>query len=235
MKLHSTAIVEDGAKLGNDVRVGAYSYIGKDVVIGDGCNISHHVTIEGKTTVGLENKFFPYCSVGTEPQDLTFSEDQDTGLSLGDHNVVREFVTINRGTNKEPEAMTRIGSHCLLMAYVHIAHDCVLGDHIVLANNITTGGHVRIGNHVSFGGFVGVHHFATVGDFAFIGGWSRCRQDIPPFLISEGVPPEVRNLNHVGLRRAQKSEETIAEHIHWGNDIYFQEEDCFPQPEYFHR
>lgn len=211
MNVHPTAIVEDGAVLGNDVAVGAYAFIGRSAVIGDGCFIDHHATVDGRTTLGRENRLFPYASVGTAPQDLTYDQDQETFLVLGDHNVIREFVTINIGTTKEPERTTRLGNHCLIMTYSHIAHDCVLGDHIIMANGCQLGGHVRIGNYATFGGLVGVHHFASIGSHAFVGGYSRVRQDAPPFLISEGASAEVRNLNYVGLKRNGIAEGAVAE------------------------
>ncbi|MFC1587345.1 acyl-ACP--UDP-N-acetylglucosamine O-acyltransferase [Planctomycetota bacterium] len=211
MSIHPTTHIEKGAVVGENVAIGPYAFIGANVVIGDGCRIEHHATIDGYTTLGKNNHIFPYASIGTPPQDLSFEESQVTKLVLGDANVVREFVTINRGTMKEPEQMTAVGSNCLLMTNVHIAHDCVVGDNVIMANNCMLGGHVRIGDNVVFGGFVGIHHFTSIGDHAFVGGWSRVRQDVPPFLISEGVPMEVRNLNYVGLRRAEISEDTITE------------------------
>ena len=210
-KIHPTAVVEDGARLGQNVSVGACAFIGRHVTVGDGSVVHNHATLDGHTTIGRHNQLYPYSSVGTPPQDLSWTPEQDTYLVMGDSNVIREFVTINCGTIKEPERTTRVGSHCLIMATSHIAHDCVVGDHFIMANGCMLGGHVRIGHHVVFGGMVGVHHFTSLGDYAFVGGWSRVRQDVPPFLVSDGVPLEVKNINHVGLRRGGMTEATVAE------------------------
>ena len=167
-KIHPTAIVSKQAQLGKDVEVGAYSVIGDVVKIGDGTIIKSHVVIDGETTIGKKNVIFPFASIGLEPQDLKFKGEKSK-VVIGDNNKIREHVTIHLGT-QDGAMVTKIGSNCLLMVGVHVAHDCIVGDHVILANNATLAGHVEVNDHVVIGGLSAVHQFARIGKGAMIGG-----------------------------------------------------------------
>lgn len=205
--IHPTAQVHSKAQIAEGVTIGPYTIVDEHVTIGKNTKLSHHVTVTGRTTLGENNNIFPYAVIGTAPQDITF-KGEPTQLVMGDNNTIREFVTINLGTNKE-HGRTQIGNHNLFMAYCHIAHDCVLGNHIIVANGLQLGGHVRIYDYAAFGGQVGIHHFVTVGQYSFVGGMARVIQDVPPFMIMEGHPARVRGLNVIGLERHGFSEEQI--------------------------
>ena len=155
--IHETAIVEPGAKIGDNVSIGPYSYIGHDVVIGDGCQINSHVVIKGPTTIGKNNRFFQFSSIGEECQDLKYAG-EPTQLIIGDNNIFRECATIQRGTIQD-NSLTKIGSNNLFMAYTHVAHDCIIGNDNVLSNGATLGGHVQLGNGINLGGMCAVHQF----------------------------------------------------------------------------
>lgn len=205
--IHSTAQVHPKARMGEGVTIGSYTIIGENVTIGKNTKISHHVSILGRTTLGENNDIFPYVSIGTAPQDVSF-KGEPTQLVIGNNNIFREFVTINLGTRKE-HGRTQIGDNNFLMAYCHVAHDCVLGNHIVAGNAMQLGGHVRIHNYAALGGMVGIHHFVTVGQYSFIAGAARVIRDIPPYMIAEGHPTRVRGLNVIGLERHGFSAEKI--------------------------
>ena len=196
--VHPTAIVHPSTTIGDGVKMGPYSVIGSDVVIGDGCVIGPHVLIEGHTTIGKGNVFHHGVAIGTPPQDLTY-KGQSTHVEIGDGNVFREFVTVNRGSGNG--GVTRVGSRCFLMAYAHVAHDCTVGDEVVLANSVHLGGHVKIDDCANIGGVTGVHQFVSVGKHAFVGGGSRVERDIPPFVKVAGSPTRAYGLNSVGLER----------------------------------
>lgn len=168
------------------------------MTIGDGTSIGNHTTIRKGTTIGKECRIFHSCVIGEEPQDLKFGG-EDTLTEIGDHTVIREFVTINRGTDHS--GMTKIGSHVLLMAYVHVAHDCTIGDNVIFANLVTLGGHVHVDEWASLGGGVLVHQFCKVGAHAFIGGGFRIVQDVPPFILAAGEPLKYAGINRIGLKR----------------------------------
>ena len=206
--IHPTAIIHPKAKLAEDVEVGPYSSIGENVTIGRGTRIGAQVFIDGWTRIGKSNRIFPGAVIGTEPQDLKFNEERSF-VEIGDNNTVREYVTINRGTAGGGERTT-IANNCLLMAYTHIAHDCHIGSSVVMSNLTTSGGHVTIGDEVWIGGLVGIHHFVSIGRLAFLGGYSKIVKDIPPFMLADGQPAEVRGLNIVGLRRARFSSEKMS-------------------------
>ena len=189
-KIHSTAAVDSCAQLGEDVEVGPFSIIGPDVVIGRGTVIENNVTIKGDTKLGEFNHIHPGAVIGGEPQDISY-KGTPTKVVVGDHNVIRESVTINRGTEKEA-GVTSVGSHCYFMACSHIAHDCQVGDHIIIANGSMLGGHVHVHDHASISGGVAVHHFATVGGYSFVSGLSRVLHDVPPFMLVEGLPTRPR-------------------------------------------
>jgi len=197
--IHPTAIIEDGAIIGDDVTIGAYSYISSKAKIGEGSTISSHVVIEGDTTIGKNNRIFSHAVVGSMPQDLKYAG-EDVQLIIGDNNTIREFTLINPGT-KGGGSITKIGNGNLLMGYVHLGHDVILGDNCILANGATLAGHVELGNHVVIGGLTPIHQFVHIGDYAMIGGASALAQDIPPYCLAEGNRATLRGLNLTGLRR----------------------------------
>jgi len=197
--IHPTAIIEDGAIIGDNVTIGAYSYISAKATIGDNTTIATHVVIDGKTTIGKNNQIFSHAVVGSIPQDLKF-KGEDVELIIGDSNKIREFTLINPGT-KGGGGVTRIGNGNLLMGYVHLGHDVILGNGCILANGATLAGHVELGNHVVIGGLTPIHQFVHIGDYAMIAGASALSQDIPPFCLAEGNRATLRGLNLTGLRR----------------------------------
>jgi UDP-N-acetylglucosamine acyltransferase len=198
--IHPTALVDPSARIGEGVNIGAYSIVGPEVSIGAGTMIGPHVTIEGPTTIGRDNRFHGFASIGGEPQDKKYRGERVT-LEIGDGNIVREFVTINRGTG-DGGGVTRIGSRNWLLAYTHVAHDCLVGDDCVFSNNATLAGHVTIGNHVILSGFTGVHQFCRIGDHAFIGMGAFVNGDVPPFLmVAQEKYARPRGINAEGLKR----------------------------------
>ncbi len=203
--IHPTAIIEDGAIIGDNVTIGAYSYISAKATIGDGTTIATHVVIDGKTTIGKNNQIFSHAVVGSIPQDLKF-KGEDVELIIGDSNKIREFTLINPGT-EGGGGITRVGNGNLLMGYVHLGHDVILGDRCILANGATLAGHVELGNHVVIGGLTPIHQFVHIGDYAMIAGASALSQDIPPFCLAEGNRATLRGLNLTGLRRHMDREE----------------------------
>ena len=205
--IHEQAIVESGAKIGKNVTIGPWSYIGQDVVIGDNCEINSHVVIKGPTTIGSHNRFFQFASIGEECQDLKYAG-EPTELIIGDHNVFRESCTVHRGTIQD-NSLTKIGSHNLLMAYTHVAHDCVIGDHCILANNASIAGHVHLGNHVILGGMTGVHQFCHIGDHSFVAANALILKDVPPYVMASGQPAKPFGLNSEGLKRRGFDKNTI--------------------------
>ena len=206
--IHPTAVIDEAANLAADVKVGPYSVIGAGVSIGAGCEIKSHVVIEGDTTIGQNNTFFPFSSIGSPTQDKKFKDGDVARLEIGDNNVFREHVTINPG-HTEPERLTKIGSNCLLMVASHVAHDCQLGDNVIMANNATLAGHVIVGSHVVIGGLAAVHQFVTIGDFAMIGGMSGVEHDVIPYGLVMGERAHLSGLNLVGMKRGGLSRDDI--------------------------
>jgi UDP-N-acetylglucosamine acyltransferase len=204
--IHPTAIVSIHSQIDPSVTTGPYSIIEDEVTIGAGTEISSHVRIEKFTRIGKECKIFNGAVIGAIPQDLKF-KGEHSELSIGDRTVIREFVTISRGTAESGK--TVIGSDCLLMNYVHVAHDCVIGDHVILSNSVNLAGHIEVHDHAIIGGLVPVHQFVRVGKHAFIGGGYRVAQDVPPYILAAGEPLKFSGLNYVGLRRNDFSEEQI--------------------------
>lgn len=205
--IHPTAIVHSKAELGEAVIIGPYAVVGQGVTIGNGTILHNHVTIQGPTTLGSDNEVFPYAVLGAEPQDLKY-EGLDTALVIGDRNKIREHATIHRGT-EIAGGTTIIGSDCLIMVAVHIAHDCVIGDEVIIANNTMLGGHCLIEHGAIIAGGVGIHHYTTVGTLAFVGGMSRVTRDVPPFTLVEGQPAEVRKLNTTAFTRRRWAPERV--------------------------
>jgi len=201
------AFVDPHAEIDEDVWIGPFCTVGPDAKIGYGTRLENGVTLMGRVTLGRRNRLFPGAVIGGDPQDLTY-EGGNTEVVIGDHNVIRECVTINRGSEKE-EGVTTIGSHNFLMACSHGAHDCRLGDHIVIANNSLLGGHVIVDDYAGLSGGVAVHHFATVGRYSFVAGVSAVRHDVPPYMLVEGFPARPRCINIVGLKRQGFSRDVI--------------------------
>lgn len=202
-KIHETAVIHPGARLGKDVEIGPYAVIGENVLIGDGTKIGAHVVVDGWTSIGKNCEIYPGASIGSEPQDLKFKGEKSY-VFIGDDNKIREYVTINRATGEGEE--TRIGSHCLLQAYTHVAHNCVLGNYVIMSNCATLAGHVIVEDRAIISGLTGVHQFVKIGRNAFVGGASKVVQDVPPFVTVDGHPAKVRGLNNVGMSRAGLSE-----------------------------
>jgi len=205
--IHATAIVHPNAQIGDQVSIGPYAVIGEHVKIGAGTWIGPHSVIEGWTTIGCENKIYQFASVGAEPQDLKFHGEQTT-LTLGDRNLVREFVTIHRGT-EDGGGKTVIGSDSLFMAYSHVAHDCQIGNHVILANAATLAGHVEIDDFAILGGLTAVHQFVRVGSHVMVSGGSMVAQDVPPYTIAQGDRAKTIGINSVGLKRRGFTDEAI--------------------------
>lgn len=193
------AVIHPSAKIGTNVKIGPFSVIGADVEIGDDTEIGPHVVIQGPTTIGQRNKIFQFSSIGEAPQDKKYAGEKTT-LHIGDDNIIREFVTISRGTIQD-EGTTIIGNRNLLMAYVHVAHDCQVGSDIVFSNNASIAGHVKVQDNANLGGFVGVHQFCSIGSYSFCAGGSIITKDVPPYVMVSGHPAQVYGLNQVGLRR----------------------------------
>ena len=206
--IHPTAIVDAGAELADDVTVGPYAVVGPGLRIGAGTTIGAHCVLDGLTTIGRHNRIFQSASVGAPPQDKKYAG-EPTRLVIGDHNTIREFVTINTGTVQDG-GVTTVGDHNWIMAYVHIAHDCHVGHQTIIANAVQLGGHVQLGDWAVIGGITGVHQFTRVGAHAMVGFSSRLAQDLPPFVTAAGNPAAAAGINLEGLRRRGFSRERIA-------------------------
>ncbi len=198
-KVHETALVDPSAELDPDAEVGPYCIIGSQVKIGKGTRIKSHVVIEGNTVLGEGNLIFQFATVGSIPQDLKYKGEKSR-LIIGNHNTIREFVSINPGT-AGGGMVTRVGDHNLLMMYCHIAHDCILGNHNIIANGATLGGHVLIEDYVIVGGLVGIHQFVKIGTGAILGAGSMVSKDVPPYCNATGDRARLRGLNLEGLKR----------------------------------
>jgi len=206
--IHASAIVDESASIADDCEIGAYSVIGPDVTIGAGTVVGPHVVIKGPTTIGQNNKIFQFASVGDDPQDLKY-DGELTYLEIGNGNTIREFATINRGT-EGGGGVTRIGNNNLFMAYIHVAHDCLISDNIIMANSASLAGHVTVGNYAILAGFACVHQFCEVGEHAFIGLNSVANRDVSPFTMAVGNYAEGKGINKNGLRRRDFSDDAIS-------------------------
>jgi len=206
--IDSTAIIDPSAVLGKNVSIGPWTIIGPDVEIGDGCEIASHVVVKGPTVIGRNNKIFQFSTVGEDTPDLKY-KGEPTRLVVGDNNVIREGVTIHRGTIQD-NAETRIGSDNLLMAYVHVGHDCVVGDHVIMVNNAAISGHVYVGDWTILSGYCLVHQFVHIGPHCFVGPAAFVYHDVPAFVTAFGSPAEPRTINREGLKRRGYSTEQIA-------------------------
>lgn len=205
--IHPTAIVDEQANIAGDVVIGPYCIIGPKVSIGSKTVLKSHVVVSGRTTIGENNKIYPFASIGEDPQDKKFA-DEDTEVIIGNGNTIREYVTINLGTTDDA-GVTRVGDDNWIMAYVHIAHDCVVGNHTIMANGTTLAGHVHIGDHVILGGFSKLHQFCRIGAHAFAAMDSGFQKDVPPFVMAQGSPAVPRAINFEGLKRRGFSKERI--------------------------
>jgi UDP-N-acetylglucosamine acyltransferase len=210
--IHPTAIIDPDARLGDGVEVGPYAVIGPKVTIGERCSIGSHVQVASHVRMGTGNRIFSFASIGAPPQDLKF-QGEDTWVELGDGNTIREYVTVNRGT-VHGGGVTRVGSHTLLMAYCHLAHDCQVGSRVVMANAATLAGHVEVGDGAIIGGLVGVHQFVRIGEYSIVGALSGVPQDVPPYVTAVVARPQkgqsLYGLNLIGLKRNKFPEESIS-------------------------
>ena len=208
MNIHPTAIIDPRAKVPASCKVGPYCVIGADVELGEGCQLVSHVAIEGPAKIGSENSFFPFAAIGMAPQDVTY-KGEPTRLEIGDHNEIRECVTISRGTIKGG-GVTKIGSHTLIMAYTHVGHDSVIGDHVMLVNGATIAGHVIVEDWAVVGALCPVHQFVRIGKHSYIGGGTTITQDVLPFsMTSAARETHAYGMNKVGLERRGFSKERI--------------------------
>lgn len=223
--IHPTAVIHPKAELHPTVRVGPYAVIGDRVKIDAHTNIGTHAVIEGPTEIGMNNRIFPSAVIGTEPQDLKY-EGETSWVKIGDNNVIREYVTINRATGEDK--VTLIGNDNLLLAYAHVAHNCVIEDKVIISNAVALSGHIYIESKARISGVLGIHQFVRIGSLSMVAGMSRIEKDVPPYTIVEGNPARVRSLNLVGLQRAGLNSEEIgtlkkAFRLLYHSDTTFQE------------
>lgn len=204
--IHETAIISPGAMLGEGCHIGPFCIVGSEVTLGEQVRLESHVVIGGDTSVGAGTQVFPFVTIGLAPQDLKY-DGAPTSVELGERNVIREFVTIHRGTTGG--GVTRIGNGNLLMAQAHVAHDCQLGDEIIMANAATLAGHVEVADRANIGAYSGVHQFCRIGLEAFVGGYSVVVKDAPPFATIQGNHARCYGLNRVGMKRRGYSGDTI--------------------------
>lgn len=217
-QIHKTAVIEDGAVLGDDCIVEPYAFISKQAVLGDQIVVKQGARILGNTHIGKGAKIYSYAIVGDIPQDISYEMQDNTGVRIGDNVTIREFCTINSGTHKG-DGLTKIGNNVFIMAYVHIAHDCILANNIILANNVTLAGHVEIEDYAVIGGLTPVHQFVKIGEGSMIGGASALSQDVVPYCLAEGNRAYIRSLNLVGIRRRFSKE--IVEQINHAYKFLF--------------
>lgn len=206
LRWHESAFIHPNAQIGKDVEIGPYAVIGDEVEIGDGCRIEAHVNIQGPTRIGNNVKIYHSASVGCDPQDLKYKGERSY-LFIGDNTIIREYVTISRGTECGG-LETRIGSNCLIMANAHVAHDCQVGNNVILVNSVALGGHVVVEDKAVIGGLSGIHQFCKIGRMAMVGACSKVVKDVPPYVTVDGNPAKVAGVNVTGLRRNNVSSET---------------------------
>ncbi|MDD9338393.1 MAG: acyl-ACP--UDP-N-acetylglucosamine O-acyltransferase [Providencia heimbachae] len=205
--IHPSSVVEDGAIIGANVRIGPFCYIGADVEIGEGTELKSHIVINGNTQIGRDNVIFQFASIGEINQDLKY-QGEPTRVEIGDRNRIRESVTIHRGTT-QGGGLTKVGDDNLLMVNVHIAHDCIIGNRCIIANNGTLGGHVFLGDFAIIGGMTAVHQFCKIGAHVMVGGCSGVAQDVPPYVIAQGNHATPYGLNLEGLKRRGFDKESL--------------------------
>ncbi len=204
--IHPTAVVSPQAELGTNVVVGPYAVIEADVEIGDGCQIGPHVYVHSGTRMGNRVRVEKGAVLGTDPQDLKYKGEK-TYLEIGDDTTIREFATLNRGTDFHYK--TVVGKQCFLMAYVHVAHDCIIGNHVIIANSVQMAGHVEIDDYAGIGGLTAIHQFVRIGKHCFVGGGLRVTKDVPPYVLAMGEPIRYGGTNFVGLKRRGFPSETL--------------------------
>jgi UDP-N-acetylglucosamine acyltransferase len=207
-RVHASALVDPGAELADDVEIGPFCVVGPGVRIGAGTKVGAHVVLSGRTRIGRGNRIFPFCSLGTEPQDKKYGG-EDTALEIGDGNTIREYCLFNTGT-AQGGGTTRVGSDNWIMAYVHVAHDCTIGDHTIFANAVTLAGHVEVGDWAFIGGTAAVHQFVRIGVHALCGGGTILLQDLPPYVLCDGHPAQAHGIHVEGLKRRNFSADAIA-------------------------
>jgi UDP-N-acetylglucosamine acyltransferase len=207
MSIHNLAVVHKNAQIREDVSIGPFAVIGENVVIGKGCKIGAHVVIDGWTKIGEYCEFYTGAVLGSPPQDLKYKGEK-TRLVIGNHNIFREYVTVNIGT-VEGGGITTLGDHCMMQAYSHVAHDCHLGNHIILCNYVGLSGHITVEDYAIIGGLSGIHQFVRIGAYCFVGGCTGVPQDIPPYMMASGGRAKIYGLNSVGLKRRNFSDESI--------------------------
>ena len=205
--IHSSSVIDKNAKVSNNVNIGPFCYVGPDVELSEGVVLISNVHIEGNTKIGKDTKIFPFASIGTQPQDLKFKNEKNS-LSIGEKNIIREYVTINPGT-EGGGSKTIIGNNCLFMISSHIAHDCKIGNNVIIANNVPLGGHVTIEDNVVIGGNSAVQQFTRIGRLAMIGGMTGVLKDVTPFALSIGNRNYLQGLNLIGLRRQKYDNKKI--------------------------
>jgi len=226
-EISNLAFIHPTAQLGVDVKIGPFSYIGPEVILGDRCVLKSHVTLVGKTTIGSDNQFWPNSVIGTEPQDYSYRPGAETTVEIGIGNQFREGVTVSSGAEKE-DGCTRIGNDNLLMANAHVAHNCRLYNRTMLVNGVLLGGHVHVHDRAIISGNSVVHHFATIGTLAFVSGGCRVPTDVPPFMLTAGSDnPEIKAVNVIGMRRAGIRDEVISI-IRTAQKLLFREHQLLP-------
>ncbi|MBP6985707.1 MAG: acyl-ACP--UDP-N-acetylglucosamine O-acyltransferase [Alphaproteobacteria bacterium] len=221
--IHASAIVSTGAKIGNNVQIGPYCIIGDHVTLHDDTTLMSHVVIDGRTEVGEGTKIYPFACIGTPPQSRQHETSPDARLIIGKHNIIREYVTMQPGTEKDG-LITTVGDHGLFMANSHVAHDCHIGNHVIMANCATIAGHVTVGDHATLGGLSAVHQFVHIGHHAFIGGTAGITNDIIPYAMVLGKKDGLAGLNLVGLKRMGVPRETIQEMVSAYNELFSDED-----------
>jgi UDP-N-acetylglucosamine acyltransferase len=209
MAIDPSAIIDPSAKVHKNAEICAYAVIGANVEIGSGTIVESHTVIQGPTKIGRNNHIYSFASIGGDPQDITYEDGQESNLVIGNDNLIREFCTINRGTEKE-NSITRVGSNNMLMAYVHIAHDCQVGNHTIMSNNASLAGHVRVHDWAILGGFTLVKQFCMIGLHTYIGMGCQVNKDIPAYMVASGAPTRVRSINAEGMKRRGFSSSAVA-------------------------
>lgn len=207
--IHEQAIIEPGAVIGNNVSIGPWTIIGKDVEIGDNTVIHSHVVVKGPTKIGKNNQIFQFCSIGEDCQDQKYAGEK-TQLIIGDNNIIREYVSIHRGTVQD-EGITKIGNDNLLLTYCHVAHDCVIGNHVILSSNVLLAGHVKVDDWAILSGRSGVHQYTHIGAHAFVAANGLVLKDVPPYVMAAGTPVSPYGLNSEGLKRRGFKPEVVTE------------------------